>query len=87
MALARTGTLRALRPAALIRRKALMTGVFGSSRFWKVVALFVFGSSTLRRIFGKQPEVIEVATLKGSGHLMQIETLPWQERRSRRRSR
>jgi hypothetical protein len=74
-----------LRPSMLLRRRALMSGVLGNSTFWRVMAVVLFGSSTLRRLFGKQPELVEVAVLKGPGHLMQIETLPRRARRGRRR--
>jgi hypothetical protein len=75
-----------LRPSMILRRKALMSGVLGNSTLWRAAAVVLFGSSTLRRMFGKQPEVVEVAVLKGPGHLMQIETLPPRGRRRRRRS-
>jgi hypothetical protein len=75
-----------LRPSIVLRRKALMSGVLGNSMFWRIAAVVLFGSSTLRRMFGKQPEIVEVAVLKGAGHLMQIETLPPQSRRGRRRA-
>ena len=74
-----------LRPAFVIRRKALRQGLFGSSRFWKLVAYGMLGRQFLKRFFGKRPEVIEVATLKGAGHVMRVETMPWQSRRERRR--
>lgn len=61
-------------------------GVFGSSRFWKVVAYTMIGTRLFRRTFGKQAEVVEVTVLKGSGHLVQVATLPWQSRRQRRRA-
>lgn len=78
---------RALRPSVLIRRKALMSGIFGPSTFWKVVALVVFGSSTLRRVFGRTVEVVEVTTFKGPDHIMQVETFKRPTRRDRRRAR
>ncbi len=78
--------MRMLRPSILMRRKALRSGVFGSSRVWKMVAVVMFGSSTIRRVFGKSPQVVEIATLKGPGHLMQIETAAQQTRRQRRRA-
>jgi hypothetical protein len=70
----------------MIRRKALRAGIFGSSRFWKVVAYTMFGTRALRRAFGKHPEVLEIATMKGPGHIMQIETFPRLSRRQRRRA-
>ena len=46
----------ALRPAVVIRRKALRQGVLGPSLFWKVIAAWVFGKKTIKKFFGKQPE-------------------------------
>jgi hypothetical protein len=77
---------RMYRPSVVIRRKALRSGLLGPSMFWKVVAVAVFGSSTLRKFFGRHVEVLEIAKMKGGGHVMQIETFPYQTRRQRRRS-
>ena len=46
----------ALRPSVILRRKALRQGVLGPSLFWKVVAAWVFGSRTIKKFFGKEPE-------------------------------
>jgi hypothetical protein len=75
---------RVLRPALIVRRKALYDGVFGPSTLWKAVAVVVFGRSMLKKAFGRNPELIEVAKLDGPGHLMQIRTLPPSARRRRR---
>ncbi len=45
-----------LRPRVIIRRKAIWSGLLGPSTFWKVVAAFVFGVSTIKKVFGKTPE-------------------------------
>lgn len=76
----------AYRPSVLIRAKALRRGIFGPSIFWKVVAGVVFGRSTLKKIFGRNEEVLERATLKGGGRLMQIETIKAPSRRQRRKA-
>ena len=75
---------RVLRPSLVVRRKALYDGIFGSSWFWKAIAVVVFGRSTLKKVFGKNPELIEVAKLEGPGHFMQIRTLPPSARRNKR---
>ena len=49
---------RALRPSVIIRRKAIWSGILGPSRFWKVIGVFVFGKGTIKKIFGKTPEVL-----------------------------
>ena len=76
----------AYRPSVVIRSKALRKGVFGPSIMWKVIAGIVFGRSTLRKVFGRNEEVLEVATLKGGGRLIQVETFEAPTRRQRRKS-
>jgi hypothetical protein len=76
----------AYRPSVVIRSKALRRGVFGPSTMWKVIAALVFGRSTLKKIFGRNEEVLEVAKLKGGGRVMRIETIKAPTRRERRRA-
>ncbi len=76
----------AYRPSVIVRTKALRRGVFGPSTMWKLVAAVVFGRSTLKKVFGKNVEVLGVAKLKGGGHLMQVETIKAPTRRERRRA-
>lgn len=64
---------RALRPSVLLRRKAMYSGLFGNSTFWKVAAVWLFGRSTLKKFFGRSTEVVQV-TRFGPGHVMQIVT-------------
>lgn len=74
------------RPSVIVRSKALRQGLFGPSTFWKVVAAVVFGRRTLKKVFGRNEEVLEKAVLKGGGRLMQIETIKAPSRRQRRRA-
>lgn len=78
---------RLLRPAVVVRRKALYDGVFGPSVVWKAVAAVVFGRGVLRRLVSKQPEVIGTERLE-PGQWIRIEALPAERRgrRSRRRA-
>lgn len=46
----------ALRPKVIIRRKAIWSGLLGPSTFWKVIAVFVFGQTSVKKFFGKSPE-------------------------------
>ena len=46
----------ALRPSVVIRRKAIRQGLLGPSLLWKVVAVAVFGRSSVKRFFGKQAQ-------------------------------
>ncbi len=75
---------RALRPSVLIRRKAMYNGFLGNSGFWKLVGVFVFGKSSIKKFFGKNVEVIDVSRL-GSGREMQIATSKPLSRRSRKK--
>ena len=75
---------RLLRPSVLIRRKAMYSGFMGNSTFWRVVGVFVYGRSTVKRFFGKNVEVIDVSSL-GTGRWMSITTSKPTTRRSRRK--
>ena len=75
---------RALRPSVLIRRKAMYAGFLGPSTFWKVIGVVVFGKSTIKKFFGKSPEVIDVSRL-GAGRVMQITTSKPLSRRARKK--
>ncbi|MEO6653786.1 MAG: hypothetical protein ABIP17_14140 [Ilumatobacteraceae bacterium] len=77
---------RIFRPKFIIRRKALSAGIFGQSTFWKVVAVWVFGKTTLKKFFGKNTEVIDVSRL-GGGRYMQLATAKPVNRRERKRLR
>ena len=77
---------RMLRPAVLIRRKAMYSGFLGGSTFWKVIGVFVFGKATIAKFFGKNPEVIDVSSL-GGGRVMKVTTTTPPSRRARRKAR
>src|SRR5688572_14659429 len=75
---------RALRPAVVIRRKALYSGLLGPSKFWKVVAAWVFGKATLKKFFGRNVEVLDAGPL-GVGRYLSVETAkPLTPRRQRK---
>ncbi|HUF96854.1 MAG TPA: hypothetical protein VMM60_01920 [Ilumatobacter sp.] len=75
---------RLLRPAVLIRRKALYSGIFGNSTLWKGIAVWVFGKSILKKMAGKNVEVIDVSAM-GAGRFMTIETIKPTTRRGRKK--
>ncbi len=77
---------RALRPAILLRRKAIYAGFLGPSTFWKIVGAFLFGKSTIKKVFGRNVEVVDVSSL-GPGRFMQVITAEPVPRRKRRRLR
>jgi len=75
---------RMLRPSVLIRRKAMYSGFLGTSGFWKVIGVVVFGKSTVKKFFGKSEEVIDISSL-GAGRFMQVTTAKPLTRRARRK--
>jgi len=60
-----------LRPSFIVRRNAMRKGVLGPSLVWKIVAAFVFGRSTIKKVFGKQPEMLAKRTI-GVGSVMTV---------------
>ena len=75
---------RALRPSVLIRRKAMYAGFLGPSTFWKVVGVFVFGKASIKKFFGKNPEVIDVSSM-GAERFMTVTTAKPVTKRRRRK--
>ncbi len=74
----------ALRPSAVIRRKAMRQGILGSSSFWKLVAVFVFGGKTIRRFFGKTPDHLGTRTI-GVGSFLSVAVLVPMTRKEKKR--
>ena len=74
-----------MRPAMVIRAQAFRKGLLGKNMFWRTVAMMLIGKRIAKRLFGREPEVIEVTTLKGGGHWMEIRTYDPETRRARRR--
>ena len=74
-----------LRPTMVIRAQAFRKGIFGSSSFWRVIAVMIIGKRLMKQWFGRSPEVIEINTMKGGGHVMEIRTFEKANRRERRR--
>ena len=75
-----------MRPTMVIRAQAFRKGLFGPSRFWRTIAYGIIGKRLIKRYFGREPEIIEVATMRGGNHWMDIRTFTPQSRRARRRA-
>jgi hypothetical protein len=75
-----------MRPAMVIRAQAFRKGIFGSSRLWRTVAILIIGKRFMKRAFGRTPQIVDVSTLKGGGHWMEIRTYGPETRRARRRA-
>lgn len=72
------------RPSYIIRRNALRKGVLGPSLPWKVVAAFVFGSSTVKRVLGKQPENLGKRTIRIGSVMTVAASAPLTRRQAKR---
>jgi hypothetical protein len=75
-----------MRPTLIIRAQAFRKGLLGKNSFWRAIAMVLIGKRILKRLFGSEPEIIEVATLKGGNHWMDIRTYAPDDRRARRRA-
>jgi hypothetical protein len=51
-------------PSMLIVRRAMFDGLFGDSRFWKVLAFVIIGRRMLQRIMGSEPRVVAVERIR-----------------------
>lgn len=49
---------RVFRPSVVIRRKAIWSGLFGTSKLWKIIGAVGFGQRSIKKFFGKHPETI-----------------------------
>ena len=76
---------RYLRPKAIIRRRAIARGLLGRSMFWKVVAAWVFGSGTIKKAIGKQPETIGRFRVDSNSFLNVINAKPIPKKERKRR--
>jgi hypothetical protein len=75
-----------MRPTMIIRAQAFRKGLFGSSRFWRAIAFGIIGKRVVKHYFGREPEIIEVATMRGGNHRMDIRTYTPTSRRARQRA-
>jgi hypothetical protein len=76
---------RSLRPAILIRRRALRHGIFGPSRIWRVIAMMIIVRGTLRQVFGKHPDHLGRRKI-GVGHVITVAVATPMTRSERRRT-
>ena len=51
-------------PSILIVRRAMVDGLFGDSRAWKVLAFVIIGRRMLKRIMGSEPRVVAVERIR-----------------------
>ncbi len=77
---------RLLSPMLLIRRAALYKGLLGGSRGWLAVGAVLWGRGFLKKMFGKNEEILATEVLKG-GQFVRLESLVPPTRRQRRAAR
>ena len=75
-----------MRPTMVIRAQAFRKGLFGRSRLWRTVAMVIIAERVLKRLVGSEPKIVDVSTMKGGGHVMEIRTYSPEPRRARRRA-
>lgn len=47
-------------PSMVIVRRAMLNGLFGDSRPWKLLAFLIIGRRMLRRIMGTEPRLVAI---------------------------
>jgi hypothetical protein len=72
-------------PALYLRTSAVRRGVLGNDRFWRFVAAVIFGRQLLRKVLGREPQLLSVERLD-PGQSVHIAAIPPPaSRRGRRR--
>lgn len=74
---------RLLSPTAVLRRSALYKGVLGGNRGWMAVGAVLWGPRILRRLFGKQEEIVAVERLT-AGQFVRLESIKPPTRKERK---
>lgn len=75
-----------LSPFAYVRRAGIYRGVLGGSRGWLIVGGTAFALGRIRRLLGKNPEIVTIEELK-PGHPIRLEAIRPPTRRQRRAAR
>jgi hypothetical protein len=82
----RRGVKSLLNPFNLWRRNAIYKGVLGGDRTWLVIGAVVWGPRILKRVLGKNEEIVTTEKLL-PGMALRIESLPQRTRADRQRFR
>jgi hypothetical protein len=51
-------------PSVLIVRRAMVDGLFGDSRMWKLIAFAIIGRRMLHRIMGTAPRTVAIERIR-----------------------
>ena len=69
----------------ILRRRAVLDGIFRGHRGWRAVAVVVFGARFLRRALGRNPQLLTIDRLL-PGQTMVVRAIAPTSRRGRRRA-
>ena len=85
--MARTRSRRSslLSPFAYARRAGIYRGLLGGDRRWLFIGGTVIIAGRIRRMLGRQPEIVTIEKLE-PGHPLRLEAIPPPSRRERRRA-
>lgn len=72
-----------LSPTALLRRSALYKGLLGGSRGWMAVGAVVWAPRLVKRVFGRNEEVVATEVLE-PGQFVRLEAIRPLTRRQRK---
>jgi len=85
MARVRTRRPSLLSPFAYARRAGIYRGLLGGDRRWLIIGGTVIVAGRIRRLLGRQPEIVTVEKLE-PGHPLRLEAIAPPSRRERRRA-
>lgn len=72
-----------LSPTALLRRSALYKGLLGGSRGWLAVGAFLWGPKLLKKLFGKNEQILTTEKLV-AGQYLSLQAIPPPTRKQRK---
>jgi hypothetical protein len=76
---------RLLSPVAYARRAGIYRGLLGGDRRWLIIGGTVIVAGRIRRMLGRQPEIVTIEKLE-PGHPLRLEAIAPPSRRERRRA-
>jgi hypothetical protein len=77
---------RLLSPTVLLRRNALHKGLFGGSRGWLAVGAALWAPRVVKRVLGRNEEVVTIEKLK-PGQFVRVDAVRPPTRRERKSAR
>jgi hypothetical protein len=83
------GSTRLISPAARLRHNSITRGFLGGDRRWMAVGVLMWGPVLLRKLFGRNVEILSTEVLR-PGQAVRIEAIPpptRSERKAARRAR